>query len=139
MANNNIKLTKKPGNPHPSNTFAHDPERARAAGRKSKRTLPEELKAARQLNATVFEEAIYKYMDKNVSELSAIAKDPTTSARDLVIIKILILSIQGGDIGRFNFLLDRTIGRIQDNIKVESEVTVRTLHDAIIRKIESKK
>jgi hypothetical protein len=124
------------GKATPASFVKGDP-RAVAAGRKSSRALPPEVKEARQMNAVRFEAIIYKYMDTPVERLQEIAKDKSTPAIDLVVIKLLVLAIQHGDIARLNLLLERTIGKVTDKIQVDNNTTIRNLHDAIIQKLEN--
>jgi hypothetical protein len=119
----------------PSNGFDKDPERARAAGRKSQ-TATADLRAARRMAALEFEDIVYKYMRSPVDELKRMMTDPKTPAVELVVIKLLVMSIQNGDISRFNLLLERTIGKVQEKIKLEGNMTTRTLHDQIVDEIE---
>ncbi len=105
----------------PPNGFDKDPERASRAGKKSSRALPQDLKEARVENANAFESTIYKYLKFTAPELRTILSDPTTPARDLVVIKILARAIEQGDHQRLNFLLERTIGKVVE--RVEATVT----------------
>ena len=98
------------------NGFDKDPERARRAGQKSSRALPEEIKEARKRNAVEIEGSIYNYMGSNLRELKAAYANPTTPSKDLVVIKILIKAIELGDHARLEFLFNRTIGKVVDKI-----------------------
>jgi hypothetical protein len=118
-------------------SFKKGDPRAIAGGKKSSRALPPEVKEARLMNASKFEGIIYKYMDAPIERLRVIMADPSTPAIDLVVIKLLVLAIQHGDIARLNLLLERTIGKVTDKIQVDNNTTIRNLHDAIIEKLEN--
>ena len=124
------------GKATPASFVKGDP-RAAAAGRKSSRALPPEVKAARQMNGPLFESLINKYMGLPVDQLQVIAKDPTTPAIDLVVIKLLVLSIQHGDINRLKLLLEYTIGKVPDKLNLDAIIGIQTVHDRLIAEIES--
>ena len=120
----------------PTNGFDKDPERARLAGRKSSREVPQEIIEARQENAYKVEATIYKYMSSNLETLQLIAQDKTTPSLDLIVIKIITEAIKRGDYTRLNFLLERTIGKVKDKVELETKVGIVTLHDILIRRLE---
>jgi hypothetical protein len=117
-------------------TWKKGDPRAAAAGRKSSRALPEDLRSARLINATLFEDTIYKYMGLSVSELELLLKDKSIPARDMVVVRILALALQNGDIARLNFLLERTIGKVADKLDLRAAVIVKPLHEQIVEEIE---
>jgi len=118
----------------PNNGFDKNPERASLAGRKSRKSPPE-LKEARLQNASQFESTIYLYMNAPIEKLKEILKDPTTPARDLVVIRILVLAIEKGDHARLNFLLERTIGKVAD----KHEIVAKSTHEQVVEAIELEK
>jgi len=123
---------KKAGNPKPSNGFGKDKARASAAGKKSSKHLPADLKEARSMNAHDFENSLYKYMSMPFIDLQKIFKDPKTPSRDLAVISILKNAIEKGDNQRLNFLLERTIGKVKD----VSEVSIKSSHKSIVEMLE---
>lgn len=123
------------GKPTPASFKKGDP-RAVAAGKKSSRALPPEVKEARLLNAAKFEEIIYKYMGSPIEELQAAANNPATPAIEHIVIKLLSLAIKHGDIARLNLLLERTIGKVTDKLQVNAQVTNKTLHQQIVEEIQ---
>ena len=56
-----------------------------------------------------------------------------TPALDLVVIKVLIEAIRKGDEKRLGFLLDRTIGKVKEEIEVTG-----TPHDELMSIIRAK-
>jgi hypothetical protein len=122
----------------PKNGFDKDPERARRAGRKSG-TATVDIRASRQMAALDFEQIVYKYMRSPIEDLRRIMTDPNTPAIELVVIKLLVLSIQHGDISRINLLLERTIGKVTDKMEVNNNLTVKSLHDTIVDQLENDK
>ena len=51
-------------------------------------------------------------------KLAKVATNRKTPTIDLMIIKIITTAINKGDQTRLNFLLDRTIGKVKDNVDV---------------------
>jgi len=117
------------------NGFDKDPKRASLAGKKSSRAVPIDLVEARRENASVFESTIYKYMHSPIEVLRNVLKDPSTPARDLVVIRILVLAIEKGDHARLNFLLERTIGKVVDR----HEIVAKSTHEQVVEAIELEK
>ena len=123
--------------PKGSNGFKQDPERARAAGRKSCKKVPPEVKEARLVHSIKFEEIVYKYMNCTAEELQVKARDKATPAIDLVVIKILSNAITKGDLPSLNLLLERTIGKVTDKLDLRAAVVTGSLHERIMQEIEN--
>ncbi len=98
-------------------TFKEDPERARMAGRKSRKPTAE-LNKLTNISANQFKETIFKYMYSSMGDLKKLLKDPKTDMIDLMIIKLMIKAVESGDVTRLNFILDRTIGKVQDKVEI---------------------
>jgi ribosomal protein L10 len=108
--------------PKRSNGFDKNPQRASLAGKKSKRPALQDLKEARMLNANEFESSIYKYMNMDINSLKRVYEDMSVSARDKIVIKILVLALEKGDFMRLNFLLERTIGKVTDKVQFSGKI-----------------
>lgn len=121
-----------------STTFKPGDPRAVAAGKKSSRALPLELKEARRLNANKVEEILYKYMDSTADELLQAMQNPLTPAIELVVIKVLKEAIKNGDHHRLDFLLNRTIGKVPDKTLIAGQIGVQSIHDVLIRVTSSR-
>ncbi len=104
-----------------SNGFDKNKARAAAAGKKSSRRLPEDLREARMHNANEFEACIYTYMNMPLAQLESAWLEPGMRSLDKIVIKILILSIKNGDYQRLNFLLERTIGKVADRLEFKDK------------------
>lgn len=121
----------------PPAAFVKGDPRASAAGKKSSRALPPELKDARLENANKVESILYKYMGANVESLQLAMKDPATPSIELIVIKIITEAIRTGDNQRLEFLLQRTIGKITDKLDIRAAVATTSLHQQIIDEIEN--
>ncbi len=125
------------GKATPASFKPGDP-RASAAGKKSSRALPPDLKEARQIRAVEFESIIYKYMDKTPEEIKVILQQKDkTPTKELIVLKLVSIALEQGDLARLNFLLDRTIGKVPDKMQLDANVQTRTLHDMILEEIEN--
>jgi hypothetical protein len=111
MANKKPSASFKPGDP-----------RASAAGKKSSRALPPELKQLREEKATQVELTIYHYIDKPIQELELLAQDVTLPGIDLLVIKCLIRAISSGDFSHIEPMLVRSVGKVQDRIEIKQKV-----------------
>lgn len=113
------------------NGFDKNPERARLAGKKSSNALPPDLKQARLENAKDIEAIMYKYMNSTIEELKSAFADPLTSSKELIVIQILITAIKQADEKRFDFILNRTIGKVVEKIDhtVESKPSILVRQD----------
>jgi hypothetical protein len=91
--------------------------------RKGKYVAPEVFEG-RKLTKTMFEEIIYKYMNKTQGEIFALIKEPgQTPAIELMVINIMARAIGKGDTMRSEFLLRRSIGAVVDKVEVKTEDT----------------
>lgn len=77
-----------------------------------------EIVQARRMTRAKFEAAANKYLFMSRGEIEAISKDPSTTMLDLMIISLITKAIKDGDEKRFDFLLDRLIGKVVRTIKV---------------------
>ena len=123
------------GKATPASFKPGDP-RAVAAGKKSSRALPVELKEARAVNANKVEETLYKYMSMDKAALELAFKDPATPSVELIVIKIITKAISEGDYSRLDFLLNRTIGKVPDKTHHLGIIGITKVHDLIMKEIE---
>lgn len=123
------------GKATPASFKPGDP-RAVAAGKKSSRALPPDVKEARALRAVEFESIINRYMDLDLAGVQAVMKNPSTPIKDLIVLKMVELALKNGDLPRVNFLLDRTIGPLQNSVKVDGTLGIYKLHDLLMKEIE---
>lgn len=56
-------------------------------------------------------------MEYEVPQLQAILKDPKTKVIDALVASIALHGIKKGDNARMNFLLDRIIGKVKDQVE----------------------
>ena len=87
--------------------------------------IPKDLKeAANKYNSEVIKGLLAQCLDKGVRELEEILKDKNNKVIDHLIGRIALMGIVNGDPVRFNFILDRMIGKVKENIQVEVKPVV---------------
>jgi len=96
--------------------------------KKGTTTVP---KIVREYNKKKIEEIISKYLDMGSAELKKIMLDKTTPSIDLIVIKVITEAIKKGDCSRLSFLLDRTIGKVKEEVGV----TVKSIDEFIMSNV----
>lgn len=80
--------------------------------------LTPELKQVKDFNPSVLRRMISKYWGLNQQDLSAILADPETPAIDVFLARTIMLSLEKGDPIRAEFLFKRSLGNVQENIRL---------------------
>lgn len=78
--------------------------------------LPSDLKQIKALKPSFVRNVISKISRMTEGELKAHIKNPYTTVIDLTISKIFQKSVDSGDYMRLNFLLDRSIGKVKEEM-----------------------
>ena len=105
-----------------SKTGGRDFKKGEVNNPKGRPRLPAHVKEARKLNKVKFEEILQKYVTHNLKGLKDALNDPDTPAIELAVVKILHESIKTGDQRRLEFILDRLIGKVKEEVKFEGQV-----------------
>lgn len=74
-----------------------------------------------------------RFLDCNLKELKDIKSDPESSAMELIVVSIVTNAIKSGDQKRLDFLLDRIVGKVKDELEVSM-----TPHDRLMTMIEGR-
>lgn len=82
--------------------------------------LPGDLRQAKKLNRIEMERLLNKYLWITPGETKSIENDPTTSNMEQLVASIVNKAIECGDHARLDFLLNRLIGRVKDEIVVST-------------------
>jgi len=80
--------------------------------------IPDDIKQAKRLNKLEVERLMNKFMAMTKDEISQSINDPTTPALEIMIGSIIAKAVSHGDPVRLNFLLDRLIGKVKDELDV---------------------
>lgn len=114
---------------------------------KGKIGLPQDLKEIRALRPSFVKNVIAKLSRMTLGELEAHIDNPYTSMMEITIGKVYLKAFIGGDHMRMNFLLDRSIGKVKDEIDMNLKPIVtfktsmtedgRMLQDLIKDEVES--
>ena len=84
--------------------------------------LPAELKKAKVLNKIELELVLNKYIYMKESKLEKLSKRKSLPAIDKIVIKMVERSIKTGDYKLFDFILDRLIGKVVENVNVNASL-----------------
>jgi hypothetical protein len=80
--------------------------------------LPEDIKQIRKLNRDDFERILNKFLGLDITKMTMILKDPTTTILELMVGKICLEAIKTGDQVRLSFILDRLLGKVPSNLNI---------------------
>lgn len=62
--------------------------------------------------------AIGKHASMTIGELGGVLIDPDTKSLDAMIASVMLRAIKDADCGRFQFLLERAIGKVKDVVEI---------------------
>ena len=100
--------------------------------------LPPELKAkAREtplLTRLDIKNIIDKYVNMSPAQIQEAVRDPNIRMIELSIAKIAAEAVRTGDTSKLNFLLERHVGKVKEEI--DQNITVRSVHETIVDEIE---
>lgn len=80
---------------------------------------PPELKVARKLTKTAFEEICNRFIHMTKEEIKEARKDPSRTQLELIVIAIVEKAIDWGDTSKLNFILARLIGNVTEKVEVK--------------------
>jgi hypothetical protein len=81
--------------------------------------VPEDIKEARKLNQVELERIINKYLAMSRDEVKAAIGAPSTPMMELMVASIVAQAAQKGDHQRLDFVLNRLVGKVKDQIEVK--------------------
>lgn len=79
--------------------------------------IPDDIRKARKENQISVARALNKFMYLSLDELDLVIKDQKTEVLDMLIARIISKCMKEGDYMRFNFILDRMIGKVTEKIE----------------------
>lgn len=98
------------------------------------KTVPKDLQEARKLTKVEIELILNKYLHMQIGELMAQVKDPMKPTLEVLVMSVLITAIKKGDHDKLNFVFDRLIGKVKDNV----DHTIKlSFHEQCVDFIES--
>lgn len=83
-----------------------------------------ELRAVTKMSHAYITAIINKYSYMNRGDIKRAMEDAETSMIECTIASILVKAMQTGDYMKLNFLLDRAIGKVSEQLEVKSSHTV---------------
>jgi hypothetical protein len=98
------------------------------------KTVPDDLRQAKKLNKQEIERIFNHYLYSPIGDLMAAVKDPMKPTIEVLVISVLLSAIRKGDHDKLNFVLERLLGKVKDNV----DVTIRkSFHEQCVDFIES--
>lgn len=108
------------------------------ANPKGRPKLPPELKVKARESPLItrleIKNIIDKYMAMSPAEIQEAVRNPKIRIIELTIAKIASEAVRTGDTSKLNFLLDRHVGKVKDEI--EQSITVKSMHEMIVDECE---
>ncbi len=80
--------------------------------------LPPEIREAKRLTRRSMEVALNKFLGWPTEKLAEFLRDTNNTVIEMIIAKILIEALKRGDQIRLNFIFDRLIGKVKDEVEV---------------------
>lgn len=81
--------------------------------------MPEDLREIRKkYSKQIIQGLLAQCLDKSVKELESILKDKNNKVVDHLVGRVALLGIVKGDPVRFNFILDRLIGKVKEEKEI---------------------
>lgn len=94
--------------------------------------VPEHVKEFRKMHKVQVTEMLEKYCYSTRQELIDALKNPDTPIVEVNVIKILLEGAKSGDYKRFDFILDRTIGKVKEEVEYSG-----SMHGELIARLEN--
>lgn len=85
---------------------------------------PEDVKELKKLNNIELERIINESLQLSRDQLKKIMADPESTMLQLVVASLLTQSVNKGDHMRLNFLLERLLGKVKENMSVTGSITI---------------
>jgi hypothetical protein len=82
--------------------------------------VPEDVKAARELNKAGVQLAASKLANMTVTQLRAMIQDPNTPVLEMMFGSVILKCITTGDSGRLELILNRTAGKVVERVEVKT-------------------
>lgn len=82
--------------------------------------LPEDIKEARKLNQVELERIINKYLAMDREAVKTAISAPGTPMMELMVASIVAQAAQKGDHQRLDFVLNRLVGKVKEQIEVKN-------------------
>lgn len=82
--------------------------------------LPLDIKEARALNKNIFERLLNTTLAMSDAQRKAVMKSKTASGNEKIVAKIVHTAILFGDFKRYNFLIERLLGKVAQTVQLQS-------------------
>lgn len=80
---------------------------------------PKHIKRLAKLTREEAKQLFVELMHKSQREIEEICADKDRTVLELAVAKVALEAVKGGDISRIGFMLDRTIGRVKEEVEIK--------------------
>lgn len=94
---------------------------------KGRAPIPEDLKALKEMSQIEVDRSLHELIHFTFSELEAIRKNQSTSNLKRMLIAVILEAIQKGDHYRLDFLLNRIVGKVKDQVEHSGKISLEEL------------
>ena len=98
--------------------------------------IPEEIKEARRLNKLQVEEILNKFLDWPLQDLVNFTANKNSPVLEVLVARILLEGIKKGDQFRLEFIFQRLVGKVKDEIDMNHTGEI-SLHARIVDLMEN--
>lgn len=91
-------------------------EKGKSGNPKGREPIPKDIKDLKQLNEAEFKGLFNKYMNTPVKALKTHYQAMELPGKDMLIISVIYMAVKFGDHKRFDFILNRLIGKVKDEV-----------------------
>lgn len=93
---------------------------------KGRPPMPAELREVMKLSPQKLKAMIFKFLHMNRGDLKRTVENAETSLVECTIASIVTMAMAEGDYTRLDFLLNRSIGKVKEEVNVNSNITFKT-------------
>jgi len=103
-------------------------EKGKVSNPRGRPPVPDEYKKIQKLNADQVKGMIAKFARMTIAEMEDYLNSGTAPVFEAMIGNIIRKCLEDGDHAKLNFLLDRTIGKVKENVEVSlvPQITYKT-------------
>jgi len=80
---------------------------------------PKHIKQVAKLTREQAKQLFLELMHKSQTELEQIVKDKSRTVLQLAVARVALDSVKSGDISKIGFMLDRTIGKVKEEVEIK--------------------
>lgn len=94
-----------------------------------------QIKTIKSINKPIIELMLNRYCTMSVNHLEQLQGDKSIPAMDQMIIRVILHTINNGDVTRLTFLLDRLIGKVPDQV-ISTNIGIDVNTQRVVKEFE---